>query len=51
MGFPDRIIVGRTEDDHAFHGGLNLDQKGQAFQQINASNLMQLLAQLIDARR
>jgi len=51
MGFPDRVIVGRTEDDNAFHGGFNLDQKGQAFQQINASNLMQLLAQLIDARR
>jgi len=51
MGFPDRVIVGRTEDENAFQGGLHLEHKGQAFEQINASNLMQLLAQLIDARR
>jgi len=51
MGFPDRIILGRTEDENALHGGLNLDKRGAAFEQLNGSNLMQLLAQLIDARR
>lgn len=50
MGFPDRIIVGRTEDQNAFPQGLNINERGAAFQQLSASGLMQLLAQLIDCR-